>query len=262
MPYKSVDLARLSSIGIGPVANVYMIDSDDYPGDAYLIGGANNVLFGTELPPLMKLAKTFDFIRIEAGLLHIGAATPGGRIVSFCKKHDIAHFEFLAHLPGTLGGMLKMNAGLKEYEIFNHLIALRTKSGWHAKAEIPHGYRTTGIKEVLFEATFATESGFDASKITLFKAMRANQPSDPSAGSAFKNPPGDYAGRLIEAVGLKGYRLGGMAFSEKHANFLVNLGKGTFEEAAALLELAQRRVQEATGILLEREVIIIDRRWL
>ena len=262
MPYKSIDLAKLSSIHIGPVAEVYMIDGDDYPGDAYLIGAANNVLFGTDLPPLMKLSKTYDFIRIEKGVLHIGAATPGGKIVSFCKKHDIAHFEFLSHLPGTLGGMLKMNAGLKEYEIFNRLVALRTKSGWHAKAEVPHGYRTTGIAEVVFEATFEIEKGFDSSKIALFRQMRANQPSDPSAGSAFKNPPGDYAGRLIESVGLKGYRIGNMAFSTMHANFLVNLGGGTFEDASALLELAQRRVQEATGILLEREVIVIDRRWL
>ncbi len=262
MPFKTIDLSKLSSIGIGPVAEVYMIDSDDYPDDAYLIGAANNILFGTELPPLMKLSKTFDFIRIEGRILHIGAATPGGKIVSFCKKHDIAHFEFLSHLPGTLGGMLKMNAGLKEYEIFNRLVALHTRSGWHTKAEIPHGYRTTGINEVVFEATFEIEKGFDPSKISLFKQMRANQPSDPSAGSAFKNPPGDYAGRLIEAVGLKGYRLGDMAFSDKHANFLVNLGKGTFEDAAALLELAQRRVKEASGIELEREVIVLDRRRL
>jgi len=262
MPYRSIDLAKLSSIGIGPVASVYMIENDDYPEEAYLIGAANNVLFGTELPPLMKLSKAYDFIRIEEGLLRIGAATPGGKIVSFCKKHDIAHFEFLSHLPGTLGGMLKMNAGLKAYEIFNLLVALRTKAGWLKKEEIPHGYRTTGIRDVVFEAAFTIEKGFDASKIDLFKQMRANQPSDPSAGSAFKNPPGDYAGRLIESVGLKGYRIGDMAFSDRHANFLVNLGKGTFKEAAALLKLAQTRVYDATGIRLEREVIVVDRRWL
>ena len=260
--YKPIDLAKLSSIGIGPVADVYMIDGSDYPEDTYLIGAANNVLFGTELPPLMKLSKRYDFIRIEEGLLHIGAATPGGRIVSFCKKHDIAHFEFLSHLPGTLGGMLKMNAGLKEYEIFNRLVALRTREGWLKKEEVPHGYRSTGIKDVVFEATFAIEKGFDPSKVDLFKQMRTNQPSDPSAGSAFKNPPGDFAGRLIESVGLKGYRIGDMAFSEKHANFLVNLGKGTFEQAISLLQMAEEKVFQTTGIRLEREVIVIDTRFL
>ena len=261
-PFKSIDLAKLSSIGIGPVADVYMIENDEYPQNAYLIGAANNVLFGNDLPPLMKLSKAYDFIRIEEGRLRIGAATPGGRIVSFCKKHDIAHFEFLSHLPGTLGGMLKMNAGLKEYEIFNHLTALRTANGWLPKTVVPHGYRTTGINDVVFEATFEIEKGFDPSKVEMFKQMRANQPGDPSAGSAFKNPPGDYAGRLIESVGLKGLRLGGMAFSEKHANFLVNLGEGTFKEAAALLETAQQLVYEQFGIALEREVIVIDRRYL
>jgi len=259
---KSIDLAGLSSIGIGPLAEVYMIDNDTYPDDAYLIGAANNVLFGNDLPPLMKLSKAYDFIRVENGLLHIGAATPGGKVVSFCKKHDIANFEFLSHLPGTLGGMLKMNAGLKEYEIFNRLVALRTNRGWLKKAEIPHGYRTTGISGVVFEAAFAVEKGFDPAKVEMFKQMRANQPHDPSAGSAFKNPPGDYAGRLIEAVGLKGVRRGDMAFSDKHANFLVNLGKGTFDDAVSLLEEAQTRVYETFGIALEREVIVIDRRFL
>lgn len=261
-PYKSIDLRQLSSINIGSIADVYMIEDETYPKDAYLIGSANNVLFGTDLPLLMKLSKTYDFIRIEDGLLRIGAATPGGKIVSFCKKHDIAHFEFLSHLPGTLGGMLKMNAGLKEYEIFNHLCALRTETGWIDKEAVPHGYRTTGIDGVVFEAVFEISTGFDPSKIEIFRQMRANQPSDPSAGSAFKNPPGDYAGRLIESVGLKGYRLGDMAFSIEHANFLVNLGEGTFADAIALLRLAEKRVFETTGIELKREVIVVDTRFL
>ena len=259
---KSIDLSKLSSIGIGPEAQVAMIDSETYPDDAYLIGAANNILFGTELPALMKLSKTFNFVHIEDGLLHIGAATPGGKIVSFCKKHDIAGFEFLSHLPGTLGGMLKMNAGLKAYEIFNHLVALRTRHGWQIKESIPHGYRTTAINEVVFEASFVIEKGFDAAKIAAFKKMRANQPADPSAGSAFKNPPGDYAGRLIESVGLKGYRIGDMAFSDLHANFLVNLGRGTFDDAMALLTLAQTRVFDKYDIRLEREIIVVDRRYL
>ena len=259
MPYRTVDLARLSSIGIGPVADVFMIEDETYPDDAFVIGAGNNLLFGNDLPPLMKLSKAFDFIRSENGRLHIGAATPGGKIVSFCKKHDIGGFEFLAHLPGTLGGMLKMNAGLKEDEIFNLLVSLRTRTGWHKKEKIPHGYRQTGIGEVVFEAVFETGESFDPGKIETFRRMRANQPADPSAGSAFKNPPGDYAGRLIESAGLKGHRLGGMAFSDRHANFLVNLGGGTFEEALTLLELAEIRVYENSGIRLEREIIVVGR---
>jgi UDP-N-acetylmuramate dehydrogenase len=262
MSKKTIDFSKFSSIRVGPVAEVYMIDGYDCPDDAYLIGAANNLLVGPQHPPLMKLSKAFDYIRIEGGRLVIGAATPGGRIVSFCKKHDIADFEFLSHLPGTLGGMLQMNAGLKEYEIFNHLVSIRTKNGEIPKAQIPHGYRTTGIRDVVFEAVFGIRKGFDASRIEMFKKMRANQPADPSAGSLFKNPQGDYAGRLIEAAGLKGYRIGDMAFSEMHANFLVNLGKGTFEDAVALLQLAQKKVFDKFGIWLENEVIVVDRRFM
>jgi UDP-N-acetylmuramate dehydrogenase len=258
---KSIDFSKFSSIRIGPVAEVFLIDSDSYPEDAVLIGGANNLLVGPEYPPLMKLSKTFDFICIDNGRLCIGAATPGGKIVSFCKKHDIGGLEYLSHLPGTLGGMLQMNAGMKAYEIFNHLIRLRTKAGWIDRDAIDYGYRRTNIRDVVFEAEFTVEPGFSAERLALFKQMRANQPHDPSAGSFFKNPPGDYAGRLIESVGLKGHRVGGMAFSEQHANFLVNLGGGTFEEAMALVQLAEERVFKVTGIRLEREVRVIDRRY-
>lgn len=261
MPLKTIDFSRFSSIRVGPVAEVFLIDSDDYPETACLIGAANNLLVGPEHPPLMKLSKTYDFIRFEGERLRIGAATPGGRIVSFCKKHDLGGLEFLSHLPGTLGGMLKMNAGMKEYEIFNPLVRLRTKAGWIDKDAIDYGYRRTDLDTVVFEAEFLPEPGFSQERVAMFEAMRANQPGDPSAGSFFKNPPGDYAGRLIESAGLKGHRIGGMAFSEQHANFMVNLGGGTFEEAMALAELAESRVYEASGIRLEREVQVIDSRY-
>lgn len=260
--YKSIDFSKFSAIRIGPVADVYMIDSAEYPDDAYLVGSANNLLIGPQHPPLMKLSKVFDYIKIIDNKLHIGAATPGGKIVSFCRRNDIANFEFVAHLPGTLGGMLQMNAGLKEYEIFNHLHKVYFKDGYRLLGEIEYGYRTTNIDKVAFEGIFEIEKGFDESKIEMFRQMRANQPHDPSAGSFFKNPPGDYAGRLIEAVGLKGHRIGGMAFSEHHANFMVNLGGGTFDEAIALMELAQHKVYDKFGIWLENEVVIIDTRYM
>ena len=260
--YRSIDFSKFSAIRVGPVADVYMIDRFDYPEDAYLIGSANNLLVGPQHPPLMKLSKAFDYIKTEENRLYIGAATPGGKIVSFCKKHDIANFEFVAHLPGTLGGMLQMNAGLKEYEIFNHLHSIRFKNGYRLREQIRYGYRKTDINEVAFEGVFEIEKGFDPAKIEMFKAMRSNQPHDPSAGSFFKNPPCDYAGRLIEAVGLKGYRIGGMAFSDRHANFMVNLGGGTFDEAIELMQLAQKKVYERFGIWLENEVAIIDNRFM
>ncbi len=256
--YKTIDLARLSSIGIGPVAEVFMIEEERYPDDGYLIGAANNILFGNDLPPLMKLSKRYDFIHIRDGLLHIGAATPGGKIVSFCKKHDIGGFEFLSHLPGKLGGLVKMNAGLKEYEIFNNLLSLRTCEGEFEKTALEFGYRYTRISGIILETTFHYEKGFDPQKVEMFKKMRSNQPKTPSAGSCFKNPPGDYAGRLIEAVGLKGKRNGDMGWSEVHANFLINYGKGTYTQAIELIQEAEEKVLKHSGIALEREIVVLD----
>ncbi|HEX5709764.1 MAG TPA: UDP-N-acetylmuramate dehydrogenase [Sulfuricurvum sp.] len=258
MNTKSVDFSKFSSIRIGPIAEVALIENDIVPQGRIIVGSANNLLVSPTPPPLMILSKQYDFIRIEGNRLIIGAATPGGRVVSFCKKNNIAHFEYLSKLPGTMGGMLKMNAGLKEYEIFNHLISIRTPSGWIPKEKIQYGYRTTSINEVVFEAAFECEEGFSLEKLEMFGQMRSNQPNEPSAGSCFKNPQGDYAGRLIEAVGLKGQRVGAMAFSEIHANFLVNYGQGTYEDALSLIQEAQKRVQDQFGIQLQCEVVILS----
>lgn len=258
MNTKTIDFSKFSSIRIGPIVEVALIENDIVPTGHLIVGAANNVLISPTPPPLMILSKEYDFIRLEEDGLHIGAATPGGRVVSFCKKHDIAHFEYLSKLPGTLGGMLKMNAGLKEFEIFNHLIAIRTMSGWKQKSELEYGYRKTSINEVVFEAVFEAEHGYSLERYDMFSHMRSNQPNDPSAGSCFKNPPGDYAGRLIEAVGLKGHHIGAMAFSDVHANFLVNMGGGMFEDALYLIREAQSRVKTAFDIELECEVVIIN----
>lgn len=256
---RSIDFSKHSSIKVGPIADVYIIEDFSYPKDHYILGHSNNILIGPQHPPLMMLGKSFDYIKIDNGLLCVGGATAGGRVLSFCKKHDIAHFELLPKLPGSIGGMVKMNAGLKEFEIFNHLHSVITENGEILKANIPHGYRWTDFEGIVFEARFEIEKGFKDDHLEMFKKMRDNQPDDPSAGSCFKNPPGDAAGRLIQEAGLKGHRVGDMAFSEQHANFLVNLGDGRFEDAISLIRLAQKRVAESSGIELEPEIIIIDK---
>jgi UDP-N-acetylmuramate dehydrogenase len=262
MNTKTIDFSKFSSIRIGPTVDVILIENDIVPPNCFIVGSANNILVSPTPPPLMILSKAYDFIALEEDGLHIGAATPGGRVVSFCKKNDISHFEYLSKLPGTLGGMLKMNAGLKEYEIFNHLIAIRTQSGWKQKSEIEYGYRKTSINEVVFEAVFAVEKGYSIERYEMFAQMRSNQPSEPSAGSCFKNPPNDYAGRLIEAVGLKGKRVGAMAFSEVHANFLVNYGGGTYEDALSLIQEAQLRVKSEFNIELQCEIVLVKDKCL
>ena len=263
MQTKRINFKNYSSFKIGGTFDVTLFEKNDTNYENfYLIGSCNNTLIGNNPPPLMMLSKDFDYIKIEDDCIKIGAATPSGKIASFCKKHNIANFEFVSHLPGKLGGLVYMNAGLKEYEIFNNLIDITTPNGIKTKDTIVYGYRYTNIKEPILEASFKLEHGFNDEKVQMFKIMRSNQPSTPSAGSCFKNPEGDYAGRLIEAVGLKGKRVGDMAFSEEHANFLVNYGNGTFEDAIHLIKEAQKRVKEQFEIDLECEIVILDKEYI
>ena len=263
MKTKSINFSKFSSIMIGDTLEVTLLDDcQTLPKNYYLIGSCNNILMGTQPPVLVKLDKKYDYIKIENNTLKIGGATPSGKIASFCKRNDIANFEFVSHLPGTLGGLVFMNAGLKEYEIFNNLISISTCSGELNKKEVDFGYRFTNISTPILEATFELTYGFDEEKVEMFKKMRSNQPSTPSAGSCFKNPKGDYAGRLIEEVGLKGIMQGDICFSQEHANFLVNNGNGTFDDAIFLIQEAQKKVYEKFKIWLECEIAVLDVRYM
>lgn len=258
MFFKTIDFSKYSSIKVGQPTQVLMIEKDDeIPKDRYLIGGANNLLVSPNPPPLMMLSKDFATIEADEDMLTIGAAMPTGRIVSYARKHNIAGFEFCAKLPGTLGGMLAMNAGVKEYEIFNILHSVKIEGKWVLAQEIEHGYRFAKLGGIATHARFEIQKGFDQKLLDTLKNLRSNQPHEPSAGSAFKNPEGDHAGRLIEAAGLKGFRKGQMQWSAVHANFLVNLGGGTFEEAKSLIDLAKNEVLHRFGILLVEEVKIL-----
>ncbi len=255
---KNINFKKYSSLKIGREVEVFVIEDFNYPKDRYLIGSANNILLGDNPPLLMVLSKKFDYIKLENNELIVGAATPSGKIISFCKKHNLGGFEFMSHLPGTLGGLVKMNAGLKEHEIKNIINSLNIDGQNFQKDELIFEYRKTNIKGVIFEATFKIKDGFDQEMIEIFKKMRENQPKEPSAGSFFKNPPKDSAGRLIEAVGLKGYSVGGASWSHIHANFLVNNGNATFSDAITLVKEAKRKVLEKFNIELESEVEILE----
>ncbi len=255
---KTIDFSKYSSIKVGTPTEVLMIEKGDLPPkDRYLIGGANNLLVSPNPPALMMLSKDFAFIEEEKDYLIIGAAMPTGRIVSYAKKHNISGFEFCSKLPGTLGGMLAMNAGVKTYETFNILHSVKIDGHWVLAEEIKHGYRFAKLNGIATEAKFKIQKGFDTQLLETLISLRSNQPHNPSAGSAFKNPEGDYAGRLIEEVGLKGFQKGGMAWSEVHSNFLVNLGGGTFEDAKYLIGLAKKKVLARFNIRLKEEIKIL-----
>ncbi|MBA1421054.1 MAG: UDP-N-acetylmuramate dehydrogenase [Epsilonproteobacteria bacterium] len=258
MFFKTIDFSKYSSIKVGQPTEVLVIEKGDtIPSDRYLIGGANNLLISPTPPPFMMLSKDFAYVEEQDGYLTIGAAMATGRIVSYAKKHNIAGFEFCSKLPGTLGGMLAMNAGVKEYEIFNILDAIKIDGTWVESKDIEHGYRFAKLNGITTEAKFKIVKGFDAQLLDDLLTLRSNQPHNPSAGSAFKNPEGNYAGRLIEKVGLKGARKGDMQWSDVHANFLVNLGNGSFEDAKYLIDLAKEKIFDECGITLTEEIKIL-----
>jgi UDP-N-acetylmuramate dehydrogenase len=254
---KNINFANYSSVKIGSTIPVKLIKNIDDYSHYHIIGGANNLLVSNTPPKLAMLSKEFDYIKLDENILTVGAATKSGKLFSFCKKNNIKGLEFLSHLPGTIGGIVKMNAGLKEYEIFNNLISITTKDGIITKENIEFSYRKTNINSVIFEASFNIDFGFDKDMIEVFKKMRLNQPKEPSFGSCFKNPASDFAGRLIDDVGLKGLQVGQVCFSDLHANFLVNLGNGKFKDAISLIEMAKEKVYEKHSIILEEEVVIL-----
>ena len=258
MYFKTIDFSKFSSIKVGVPIEVLMLECDDeIPKDRLIIGHANNLLVSSTPPPLMMLSKDFSFMNLEDDVLIVGSATPTGKLLSFAKKNDLSGFEFVSKLPGSIGGMLAMNAGVKSYEIFNILDAIKIDGDWVSKEKIEHGYRFAKLGGVATEVRFNVTKGFSKELLDELVNLRSNQPKTASAGSAFKNPEGDYAGRLIEEVGLKGVSKGAMQWSEVHANFLVNHGGGTFEEAKYLIDLAETKVFEKFGIVLKEEVQIL-----
>ena len=258
MYFKIIDFSKFSSIRVGVPIEVLMLErNDEIPKDRVIIGHANNLLVSSNPPALMMLSKDFSFMELEDEVLTVGCATPTGKMLSFTKKNDLAGFEFVSKLPGSIGGMLAMNAGVKSYEIFNILDAIKIEGKWVKKENIEHGYRFAKLGGVATEVRFKVAKGFSKELLDELVNLRSNQPKTASAGSAFKNPKGDYAGRLIEEVGLKGVSKGAMQWSEVHANFLVNHGGGTFEEAKYLIELAQKSVFEKFGVVLKEEVQVL-----
>lgn len=254
-----IDFSRFSSVRIGGAHEVRVLNYPDVLlKDEVVIGAACNILLSPTPPPLAILNKSFDYIKDLGGCLEIGAATKTAKIYRYAKHKNIGGFEFLKNIPGTLGGVLKMNAGLCGFEISKIIQSVLLFNGWVGADSLGFAYRKSKIDGVVFAARFELgESKFSQDLSSLLALKRANQPRGASFGSCFKNPNGDFAGRLIEAVGLKGHSIGGAMFSPQHANFLINFNKASFFDAYDLIKLAQSRVLDEFGISLEPEVQIL-----
>ncbi|MCR4941184.1 MAG: UDP-N-acetylmuramate dehydrogenase [Campylobacter sp.] len=254
---KTINFAKFSSVKIGGEFEVYIIDSVDSDFDGVVIGGANNLLLSPNPPKMAMLGKNFDYIKFDNDVLEIGAATKSAKIYNFAKQNDLANFEFLKNIPGTLGGLIKMNAGLCGLSISDSLIDVRLKSGWVNKEKLNFTYRKSEIYETIFAARFQISKGFSKERADEFTQKRANQPKGASFGSCFVNPQGNFAGKLIEDAGLKDYAIGGAKFSEQHANFLINFNNASFDDAISLIKLAQKEVFEKFGVELKTEVVVL-----
>jgi len=215
-----------------------------------------------------------SIVLVGEGLVHAAVGVASPKLARFAAMHDLVGAEFLAGVPGTIGGALAMNAGCyggETWRIVQSVTAvgrdgtIRTRSSSHYEIAYRHvvlrpEYSTQ--QEWFVAATFMLEAGSGVggrARIKEFLARRiATQPlNQPNAGSVFRNPPGDYAARLIESCGLKGHRIGNAAISAKHANFIVNLGGASAADIEGLIELAQHEVQSQAGIALECEVRIV-----
>jgi UDP-N-acetylmuramate dehydrogenase len=206
--------------------------------------------------------------RIDSYLVRAGSGVPCTQLARQCIRWGLGPSEFFAGIPGTVGGALTMNAGAHGGETWERVESVRTidRAGeihLRSPAEYSVGYRSvTGpSNEWFLEATFRFEPGVTASMDAMKQMLerrKATQPLGlPSCGSVFRNPPGDHAARLIEAAGLKGYRIGGAEVSPKHANFIINTGDATATDIEELIEHVRQTVFEQHGVELQHEVRIV-----
>ncbi len=202
-------------------------------------------------------------------LVRAGAGVACAKVARFCATQGLAGAEFLVGIPGTIGGALAMNAGAfggTTWEAVTEVETMDRFGGRHVRK--PHeykiGYRCVeGPQDEWFTAVcLKLETGDSLqcqARIKDFLAQRSRtQPtSQPSCGSVFRNPPGDYAARLVESSGLKGCCVGGACVSEMHANFIVNTGDATSSDIEALICKVQKEVERQHGVRLELEVHIV-----
>jgi UDP-N-acetylmuramate dehydrogenase len=210
----------------------------------------------------------------DTALIYAQAGVAAPKLARFSANHGLVGGEFWAGIPGTVGGALAMNAGCYGSETWDRVAQVLTLDRLGQLSErLPEdyvtGYRHVALKpaheEWFIGAWFRLDRGDGpgarATIQALLKKRIAAQPLNlPNAGSVFRNPPGDHAARLIECCGLKGFRLGDAQVSEKHANFIVNLGNASATEIERVIEHVEDTVEARTNVRLIREVRIIGER--
>jgi UDP-N-acetylmuramate dehydrogenase len=240
-----------------------------------LLGMGSNVLVSDAGFPgiVVRLEGEFLRVSVDGERLAAGGGAALGAVCAAAARAGLSGIEAISGIPSSIGAAIRINAGAYGGEIFDVLETARlvSRSGQARSVgaeEIPHGYRWTQLvetREIVVSAGLrlarAPFEQIEAKTRAVAEKRRGALPSEPNAGSVFKNPPGDPAGRLIEACGLKGTRRGGAAISARHANVIVNEGGATAQDVLALMRLARDTVRERFGITLAPEVELMGLRW-
>ncbi len=276
-------LADLTSFRIGGPASLFLLVGDTgelamaikaaarHAVPIFLLGAGTNLLVSDRgiRGLVLKLGDHFNTISIDGCEVVAGAAAQFGELARLTAARGLAGLEFGEGIPGSVGGGLVMNAGAFGGEIARVVTAVYgIDSAGVSRAltpgEVGFAYRRTAlprgfvITQVAFHLTPGDRAALRARVDEIHAKRLSRQPEgEPNAGSIFKNPPGAFAGKLLEAAGLKGERAGGAAFSERHANFIVNLGGARAAEVRELMERARARVKATAGIMLETEVRLV-----
>jgi len=235
-----------------------------------ILGKGSNILVGDDGIPEVVVRLAGDYSGTEylgQNLVESGAGVPLSSLVSFTLRQGLGGFEFLVGVPGTVGGAIQVNAGCFGQEISPlvqrvSVMDKRGKIDWLERDDFKFFYRGSSLRKnqlmilkVIFRL-YSEKPELIRKNIRRFSLLRKQcQPVDwPSAGCVFKNPPGDYAARIIEQMGFKGLRSGSAQISEKHSNFIVNRGSATARDVLALMNWIKIEVQRDRNIFLENEV--------
>lgn len=238
----------------------------------FVLGAGSNLIVrdGGIAGVVLHLKHLRQIVQAGPDTLVAGAGASYPRLSVYAQKHGLSGLAFAAGIPGTVGGAVAMNAGIPNYEtaavlkevtVVDHSGAVTSHKTETIHFEYRHGRLPVGVvTSATFGLTPASPEAIQAEMERLLTARRETQPlSLPNVGSVFKNPPGDFAGRLIERVGLKGERVGDAQISPRHANFIVNLGQATARDVLALIHTIGQRVERECGIALELEAKIVGR---
>ena len=238
-----------------------------------MLGGGSNVLIsdrGVRGVVVLNRAKAVRFHNGDEPSVTVESGVIFSNLANRCASKGFGGLEWAATVPGTIGGAVYGNAGAFGGDMAGNLIwaELLTEDGRErfTVEQMGYGYRTSILKRGQIEAVvLSAQLGLKNStkeeatvKIEQFSAHRkATQPPGASMGSMFKNPNGDYAGKLIEASGLKGTRIGNAEISPLHGNFFINHGTTKADDIRALIQLVQKTVKEKQGIDLELEIELV-----